>query len=198
MSNLPPQVMASQKAAFDTIFALQNTAFAGFEKLVDLNLRVVRASIDEAVQKTQEAIALEDPQQAVAFASALTQPNAEKVLAYGKHVYDIVSGVQSEFAKLAEAQVAQGQRQVTETVEHFAKNAPAGSESAVALVKSSLATATSAYDSLAKATKQAVEVTGSNITAATNATFEAAEAAKQSATKPAAANNQRRSGAAAS
>lgn len=198
MSNLPPQIMASQKAALDTLFALQNSAFAGFEKLVDLNLRVVRATIDETAQKAQEAVVLEDPQQAVAFATSLAQPSAEKVLAYGKHVYDIVSGVQAEVAKLAEAQIAQNQRQIAETVEHLSKNAPAGAEGAVALVKSSLATANSAYDSLAKATKQAVEVTESNIAAATSATFEAAETAKQAAAQTAAratgasSNNQRR------
>lgn len=204
MSNLPPQIMASQKAALDNFFALQNSAFSGFEKLVDLNLRVVRATIDEAAQKAQAAAVLEDPQQAVAFATGLAQPSTEKVLAYGKHVYDIVSGVQTEVAKLAEAQIAQNQRQIAEAVEQLSKNAPAGAESAVALVKSSLASANSAYDSIAKATKQAVEVTESNIAAATSATFEAAETAKQAVAQSTArttgannSNNQRRASSAA-
>ena len=197
MSNLPPHLMAGQKAALDTFFALQNSAFAGFEKLVDLNLRVVRATIDETAQKAREAAVLEDPQQAVAFATSLAQPSTEKALAYGKHVYDIVSGVQAEVAKLTEAQIAQNQRQIAETVEQLSKNAPAGAESAVALMKSSLATANSAYDSIAKATKQAVEVTESNIAAATSASFEAAETAKQAVAETAAratgaSNNPRR------
>lgn len=177
MSNVPPQVLASQKATFDTFLALHNTAFSGFEKLVDLNLRVVKASFDESTQKAQEVLALEDTQQAVAYASSLAQPSTEKFMAYSKHVYDIMSGVQAEVAKLTEAQIAENQKQFGEAVEQFSKMAPAGSESAVALMKSSVATATSAYDSFSKAAKQAAEVTESNINAAANATFEAADAA---------------------
>ncbi|CAM5296636.1 TIGR01841 family phasin [Eoetvoesiella caeni] len=174
MSAIPQQVLASQKASLDKLIAVQGTFFGGFEKLVDLNLKVLKATFDEVAQKSQEAIGVKDPQEALAFASGLSQPSAEKAVAYSKHVYDIVSGVQTDLSKLAEEQVAQGQQQVSEAIEQFAKSAPTGSESAVALLKSSLATATSAYESVAKASKQAQEAAESNISAATNATFKAA------------------------
>ena len=188
MAALPPQFLASQKASMQAVLALQNTAFTGFEKLVDLHLRVAKASFDEAAEKTQQVMALEDPQQVVAFATSLAQPSAEKAMAYGKHVYDIVSEVQAEVARLTEAQIAESQKTLSDALDQLSRNAPAGSESAVALMKSSLATATSAYDSLSKAAKQAAEVTESNIAAATSATFEAAEAA---ANKPHAARSRR-------
>ncbi len=190
MSAVPPQFLASQKSAFDTWLALHNTAFTGFEKLVDLNLRVVKASFDETAQKAQEVLALEDTQQAVAYASSVAQPGTEKMMAYSKHVYDIMSGVQAEMAKLTEAQIQENQKQFSDAVEQYSKMAPAGSESAVAMMKSGLATATSAYDSFSKAAKQAADVTESNLTAAANATFEAAEAAKQ----PAASRSRRTNG----
>ncbi len=176
MSAFPQQVLANQKASLEAFLALQNTVFAGFEKLVDLNLRVAKATLDEATQKAQEVIALEDPQQAIAFATSLAQPSAEKALAYGKNVYDIVSGVQVQVSKLTETKIAEGQKQLAEAIEQASKNAPAGSESAVAFVKSSLATATSAYDSLSKAAKQAAEVTEANIAKAATASFDAAAA----------------------
>lgn len=177
MSAFPSQILASQKASLEAFLALQQTAFSGFEKLVDLNLRVVKATLDETTQKAQEALALEDPQQAVAFMTTLAaQPGAEKALAYSKHVYDIVSGVQTEVGRLTEAQMAASQKNLSEAIEQLTKNAPAGSESAVAFMKSSLATATAAYDSLSRVAKQAAEVTDSNITAAANATFDAAAA----------------------
>ena len=101
-------------------------------------------------------------------------------------MYDIVAGVQGKLVKLTEEQIAE--QQLSEAVEHFSKNAPTGSESAVALIKSSLATATSAYDSLTKAAKQAAEVAESNLNAAANATFKAASDAADAATRlPAAA-----------
>lgn len=174
MSAIPSQFVAQQKASLDAFLALQNTAFAGFEKLVDLNLRAAKASLDEATQKSQEIVALEDPQQVFAFATSLARPSAEKLMAYSKNVYDIVAGVQAEVGKLAESQIAETQKQMAETVNQLAKNAPAGSESAVAFMKSSLATATSAYDSLSKAAKQAAEVAESSMVSATNATLDAA------------------------
>lgn len=183
MTAIPQQVLDRQKSALNALTATQATLFAGFEKLVDLNLKVVKATLDEVAQTSQQAFGVKDPQEATAFASSLVQPSAEKALAYGKHVYDIVAGVQGELAKLAEAQIAEGQQQVADAVEQFSKNAPTGSESAVALLKSSLATANGAYDSLSKAAKQAVEVAESNLNAAANATFKAASDAAEAAGK---------------
>lgn len=53
-------------------------------------------------------------------------------MAYTKHVYDIVAGVQTSLVKLTEDQIAEGQQQLSEAVDQFSKNAPTGSESAVA------------------------------------------------------------------
>jgi len=185
MSAIPEQVLGRQKAAVTSLVATQTALFSGFEKLVDLNLKVLKATLEETALRAQQAVDLKDPQEAAAFASGIVQPGAEKAVAYGKHVYDILAGVQAELVTLAEAQVAEGQQQVTDAIEQFSKNAPTGSEGAVALIKSSLATATSAYDSLAKAAKQAAEVAESNLNAAANATFKAASDAADVAGKAA-------------
>jgi len=169
-----PQLLASQQASLNDFLAMQSTFFNGFEKLVDLNLKAVRASLDEVAQKSQEAANLKDVQETLSFASALAQPSAEKAVAYSKHVYDIVSGVQTDLSKLVEAQVARNQQQFADVVEQFSKNAPVGTEGAVSLLKSSLATANNAYESVAKAAKQAADAAESNLTAAANATFKAA------------------------
>ncbi|MGN6578597.1 MAG: TIGR01841 family phasin [Bordetella sp.] len=183
MSAIPQQVLARQKAAVNTFVAAQSAVFEGFEKLIDLNLKVVKATLDEVSQKSQQATDLKDAQEVSSFISASAQPSADKALAYSKHVYDIFAGVQAELSKLAEAQIAEGRQQVSAAVEQLTKNAPAGSESAVAMLKSSLATATSAYDSLAKAAKQAADVAESNLSAAANATFKAATDAAEAAGK---------------
>ncbi|MFA7669134.1 MAG: phasin family protein [Burkholderiaceae bacterium] len=186
MSAVPQQVLVNQKATVDNLLAFQEAFFNGFEKLVDLNLKVVRASLDEAGQKAQEAMEVKDVQEAVSFTTSLVQPSTDKVAAYGKHVYDIVAGVQSSLTKLTEEQIAQAQRQLDDTVEQLAKNAPTGSEGAVALMKSSLATASSAYESVAKVARQASDAAETNFTAAANATLKAASDAAE-ATKSATA-----------
>ena len=183
MSAIPQQVLARQKAAVNTFVAAQSAVFEGFEKLIDLNLKVVKATLDEVSQKSQQAADLKDAQEVSSFISASAQPSADKALAYSKHVYDIFAGVQAELSKLAEAQIAEGREQVNAAVEQLTKNAPAGSESAVAMLKSSLASATSAYESLTKAAKQAAEVAESNLNAAANATFKAASDVAEAAGK---------------
>lgn len=181
MSAIPQQILDRQKAAMNAAVAVQGSLFSGFEKLVDLNLKVIKATLGEVAEQTQQVSELKDPQEAAAYVSSLAQPNSEKAIAYTKHVYDIVSGVSNELIKLTEAQVAEGQQQVSEAIDQLAKNAPTGSESAVALMKSSLATVSTAYDSMNKAAKQAAEVAESNISAATNATIKATETATKAA-----------------
>jgi len=168
------QLLQSQTASFNDFLSVQNTFFNGFEKLVDLNLKAVRASLDDVAHKSQQAANLKDVQETLSFTSTLTQPTTEKVVAYGKHVYDIVSGMQSDLSKLIETQVARNQQQFADVVEQFSKNAPAGSEGTVALLKTSLATVNNAYETVAKAAKQATGAAESNLTAAANATFKAA------------------------
>ena len=59
------------------------------------------------------------------------------------------------------------------------KNAPAGSENAVALVKSAMAAANNAYESVSKAAKQAADVAEANFTAVTNTAMKATQAASK-------------------
>src|SRR5690625_2127810 len=185
MNAISQQFVANQQTSLENILAIQNAVFEGFEKLADLNLKVFKASIDEVSQKSQEAVKIQDPQQALDFSSSLFQPGAEKVLAYSKQVYDVLSGVQIDIAKLTEAQLEQAQKQISDAIEQLSKNAPAGSEGAVALLKSSLASVNSAYESVAQSTRQAAEAAETNIAKATDATFKAASDAVEAA-KPAA------------
>ncbi len=60
--------------------------------------------------------------------------------------------------------------------EYIAKNAPAGSDVAIAAVKSAIAAANTAYDNMTKAAKQVGEMAETNLAAATNATLKATKA----------------------
>ncbi|MHA6823833.1 phasin family protein [Ralstonia pseudosolanacearum] len=174
------QIAAAQKANLETFFGLTNKAFEGVEKLVELNLQVVKATLAENVEHSKKALSAKDAQELLAVHTAAVQPLAEKVLAYNRHLYEIFSDTQTEFGKVAETQIAEGSRKLQALIDNVSKNAPAGSESAVALVKSALSAANNAYDSVQKATKQAVELAESNFHAAANAASKAtAQAAAQ-------------------
>jgi adenine-specific DNA methylase len=94
----------------------------------------------------------------------------EKVVAYSRSIYEIASQTQEELSKVFEGQIAEINKNVTSALDKAAKNAPAGSDVAVAAVKSAIAAANSAFDSISKAAKQVAEITEANVAAATNAT----------------------------
>jgi phasin family protein len=171
------QVVAAQKANVETLFGLTNKAFEGVEKLVELNLQVAKAAIDEAADHTRAALSVKDAQELLALQASMLQPAAEKAASYSRHLYDIAAATNAEFTKVAEAQFAEAQKNFASTVDAALKNAPAGSENAVALVKSAMAAANNAYESVSKAAKQAADVAEANFTAVTNTAVKATQAA---------------------
>lgn len=171
------QLLAAQKTQAATIFDLTQKAFQGLEKLVELNLQVARTSIDEAAQHTTALLSVKDAQELLALQANLLQPAAEKAAAYGRHVYDIASATQAEVSKLAEAQLSDAQKKFGALVDSAVKNAPAGTENAVVLVKSAVAAANNAFDTVQKAAKQAADVAEANFQAITNTAVKATQAA---------------------
>ena len=177
MNFTPEQLFAAQKANFETLFGLTTKAFEGIEKLVELNLQVAKTSLGELAETTKAAFSVKDAQELMALQAGLLQPAAEKAAAYSRHLYDIVASTGAEVTKAAESTMAEGQKKVLALVDTAMKNAPAGSENAVALVKSAVAAANNAYDSVQKATKQAAEVAEANFQAMTNQAVKATQAA---------------------
>ena len=175
MSLTAEQIVASQKAALETLFGLTNKAFEGVEKLVELNVTASRAALSEAANHTQAVLAVKDAQELLALQAGLFQPLAEKTAAYSRHLYDIASGTGAEFGKAFEAQATDAQKAFTNLVDSAAKNAPAGSETAVALFKSSVAAANNAIESVQKAVKQATDVAEANFAAASDSAVSAAK-----------------------
>ena len=171
------QFMAAQKANIETLFGLTNKAFEGIEKLVELNLQVARTTLGEAAETTKAAMSVKDAQELLALQASLLQPAAEKAAAYSRHLYDIVAGTNAEVTKVTEATVSDAQKKMLSVVDNAVKNAPAGTENAVALVKSAVAAANNAYDSVHKAAKQAAEVAEANFQAVTSTAVKATQAA---------------------
>lgn len=162
MLTTPEQFVAAQKAQLDSIFGLSQKAFDGAEKLVALNLQLARAALGEAAEATTAAMSAKDPQSFAALQQAYLQPAAEKSAAYGRQVYDIVSATSAEFGKVAEEAVADVQAKMLALVDTAVKNAPAGSENAVSLVKATVSAANDAFESAQKAAKQAASVVEAN------------------------------------
>jgi phasin family protein len=175
------QIVSVQKSNVETLFGLTGKAFEGIEKLIELNIQVAKTAISEAAQNTQAALSVKDAQELLALQTSLLQPAAEKVAAYNRYLYEIAASTGAEVTRVAEATSAEAQAKFMAIVDNAVKNAPAGTENAVALVKSAVAAANNAIETAQKAAKQAAEVADANFQAMSSTAVRATKAAKRSA-----------------
>ncbi len=182
----PEQLAGANKANVEAMLTLANTAFASAERFAALNLNTARAVLEDSVNNAKALLGAKDLQEAISLQTTLAQPSVEKAVAYSRSVYEISAQTQEEFSKLVEAQFAEVNKNVATSLDKAAKSAPAGSDVAVAAVKSAIAAANSAYDTMSKAAKQVAEIAEANVAAATNATVKAVGAAATTKAKKAA------------
>ena len=128
---------------------------------------MAKAALGEVAEGTKAALSVKDAQELLALQAGLLQPSAEKAVAYGRHLYDIAATTNAEVGKVAEDADGRAQKKFLAGVDGAIKNAPAGTENAVSLVKSAIAAANNAYESVQKAAKQAAEIADANIQAVT-------------------------------
>ncbi|HVS26989.1 MAG TPA: phasin family protein [Burkholderiales bacterium] len=167
MFNVPEQFVAAKKANLETAVGLTTVALEGAGHLIDLQLTTAKAALAEGTKYAKALLDAKDAQEVIALQSTVVEPGFEKALAYSRSVYEVASQTQAEITKLVEARVADFNKIVVAALDKAVKTAPAGSDVAVAAVKSAMAAANSAYDTISKAAKQVAELTEASVAAAT-------------------------------
>ena len=179
MSNTAEQFIATSKANAQVLEGLASQAHSSVEKLVELNLTASKALLGESFSHFNAALGAKDPQEFLALQSNMLQPLAEKSVAYFQHIQTILSGSGAEFVKAVEVNAAEAQKTFNGIVEDLAKNAPAGTESAVAAFKSALTAGQSALESAQISARKAIEVAQSQFKTATAQAVDGAKKARQ-------------------
>lgn len=165
------------KSGFNFALFYANTAFEGFERLALLNLAAARSVFETSIGNITSLLGTKDINAFVNLHKELATPSLEKGMEYSRNVIAIATEAKDKIAKEVEVHVADASAKVSGLVEKALAAAPAGSEVAVAAVKSAIKTANEAYEGLNKAAKQAAEVAEASVAAATEATLKAANVA---------------------
>jgi phasin family protein len=187
MTLTPEQVIAANKANLETLVGLTTKAFSGIEELIELNLAAAKSAMTDSQEHIHASLSVKDVQELLALQSSLFQPLAEKAVAYNRHLYEIATSTGAHFNGTVEGKVAEAQNAFHSMVDNAAKNAPAGSEAAVAAFKTAVAAGSNALETVQKAVKQATEVAETNYKIlAANALSATSAAATATARKPAA------------
>ena len=169
MTNLTvEQILNANKSAVVEAQNLAATALAGFQKLVDLNVAATKSALLDSSADYLAALSSQNPADALAAQAALVKPLAEKSIAYGRSVAAIASETTSEFTKVAEAKAAESQKTFTAALENLAKNAPAGSETVVAALKSAVTAGQQAIETAKSSAQKAMEMAEKQVASATD------------------------------
>ncbi|PTD97256.1 phasin family protein [Pseudothauera lacus] len=169
----PEKLAAANKATVESLLSVSATAMASAERLAALNLNTARALIEDSMSTLKTLSEAKDPQAFINLQTSIAQPGAEKLVAYYRSVYEIATQNQAEITKLMESQLADLNLSLNAALDEASKSAPAGSDVAIAAVKSALAAANSTYDSVSKAARQVVDIAEANVAAATGAAVKA-------------------------
>lgn len=161
----PAASQASLEAQAGACTALAGKAFEGIEKIADLNLKAARAGFEDLTSNVKSLLSASGPQEFYALASAQTQPALEKIVAYNRQLGAIVADLQNDLAKVVEGQLAEASQKVGSLVDEMSKNAPAGSENALNMLKSAMGNAQAGYEQFSKSGKQAAQALGDNLDA---------------------------------
>jgi phasin family protein len=155
------QYSASSKALLDsqttTVNALAGNLLQGFERIANLNIAAARASSEDLAANFGKLLAAKDPQEFFGLSAAQFQPNLEKATSYARHLSEICSESQLALAKAIETQVSEASRTAAALVDQFSKNAPAGTEDSLAVMKSMMGNGNAFYEQITKYVKQTTD-----------------------------------------
>jgi phasin family protein len=155
-----------------------NTQFAALEKLANLQATAVKSVFEESIANTRALLGARDVQEFATLQNSFAQPALEKAISFSKSIYEVANETNAELSKVAERRVAEWNENFSTLLDKVSKNAPAGSDVAVAAVKSMIAAGNSAYDNFTKVTRQATEIAEANVAAATETVKGLAKAKK--------------------
>lgn len=178
MNNPAEQFIAANKANMEAFEGAFGQAFAGVEKLVELNMAATKTAMGESFGHVQAALSAKTPQEFMTVQTGYFQPMAAKSAAYFQHVQSIATEGSADFTKQVEAQMADAQKAFGASVDQLVKNAPAGSEAAVAAFQNALNNSQKAVESAQAAIKKATAAAQANFVAASK---QAADVAKKAA-----------------
>ena len=156
MFTVPTQFAALQTSALDSFTKVASIHLNSARKLADLQLATAHEFVADSVKSVKSLSSVKDVQSALDV-QATAKPAVAKTVAYAKAVYELLAVAGTEIKTLAEAQAAEVSKQVTDAIEKASEKAPAGTEPAVAFVKSALSATTTAFDQVTKSTKHGEE-----------------------------------------
>jgi phasin family protein len=160
-----PQLLELQRSSLESLADYGGALLEAGERLTELQLALGRAVLRDSADLAQAAARSQSARQLLSRFQATAQPAAERLLAYARDAYGVSSRFSAAASQISDAWIANANRRFCETFDAVVANAPAGSESAVAWIKSAVSTANGTFDAIKNASRQVAGVTESQLDA---------------------------------
>jgi phasin family protein len=157
------------RAAVESATRAAKISMDSAERTLNVQIEYARGAVKQATINARAVSQVKDVQELVAVRTRIAENTIENLMGYSRSLYEIASEAQAEYARLAEERMARFQRAVTEGVDQATRSAPAGSDVAVAAIKSQLAATTAAFDTFTKAAKSFASYADAGVPAARQA-----------------------------
>jgi|SRR5688572_15287180 len=141
-------------ATVDAAARLTRISLDSAERAFAIQLEYAKGALKQATLTAQAVSQVKDVPQLIALRTRLAENAVENMMGYSRSLYEVASDAQAELSRLAEERMASYQQAVVEAVDQATKAAPAGSDVAVAAMKSTMAATTAAFDTFNKAARQ--------------------------------------------
>jgi phasin family protein len=169
MFALPEDVSAYQRAHLDSMLKFADATTAAAEQWFELNVKSAKAASAEALKQLRALTKAKDVQELSALQTDFSQANADKLQGYLRALQTWATETHGELSKVVEGEVTEINKNLSAALDKAAKSAPTGSEFAFAAMKQAVSATNQAYDVMAKAGKQVVDITESTVAATAGA-----------------------------
>lgn len=194
-SSLNEKMLEASKAHASTAVKLSNIVLHSAERYASLNLEWGKKVIDQNLEVLRALSSARDPRSVLDISSTMAQPAIDNSFSAAKSIYEASVLTQKEIQGFLETEVTQFKTNLYDSLDKIAKANPY-SENVIEVIKSSLNSASAAFNSIAQSAKKVstelveagVAVASQSAKATTEAATNATKAAVNVAENVAAAN----------
>jgi phasin family protein len=155
MLNVVEYFTAYNQATLATAERLGRLSLETSEQFAQLALGYSKTAFEDIAKDAKSVASVRDFSDFYATRSKVAESAATKAQAFAKDSYALATNAQAEVSKLVEERVAAMHKVAVDFVEASSKSAPAGSEAAVAAMKSAVAASGVVFDTMTKVGRQA-------------------------------------------
>ncbi|HMJ50036.1 MAG TPA: phasin family protein [Burkholderiales bacterium] len=153
------------KASLENALRFTRVTMETAERLVRLQLEAAREAVEENARDAKSLSQAKNLEEIIALRAKLAESGVEKALNFSRRIYEVASQAQAELTKLFEESLSAYTKDLANVIEKTTKSAPAGSNLAVAALKSTIAATQAAVESMTKAAKDVSELANSGVKA---------------------------------